>query len=137
MKQTSSPNHTDEMHESIADWIIEQASDAIIYSDLQGKIYYWNEAACQMFGFSKAEALGQSLNLIIPEHLRKAHWQGFHAAIESGTLKLSGKPTLTRALHKDNTQKLYVEMSFALVKDNRDQIQGSVSIARLAHTPAQ
>ena len=116
----------------LSDWIIEQASDAIIYSDLQGIIYYWNEAACQMFGFSKAEALGESLNLIIPEHLRKPHWQGFHTAIESATLKLSGKPTLTRALHKDPAQKLYVEMSFALVKDDNNRVQGSVSIARLA-----
>lgn len=121
----------------LSDWIIEQASDAIIYSNLQGVIYYWNEAACQMFGFSKAEALGQSLNLIIPEHLRKPHWQGFHAAINSGTLQLSGKPTLTRALHKNSTQKLYVEMSFALVKDDNNQVQGSVSIARLAHNPVQ
>lgn len=114
----------------LSEWIIEQANDAIIYSNLEGIIGYWNAAACELFGYSKAEALGESLNLVIPEHLRKPHWHGFYAAIESGNLKLSGKPTVTRALHKDRTQKLYVEMSFALIKDHQNQVQGSVSIAR-------
>lgn len=114
----------------LAELIIEQANDAVIYADHQGNIQCWNDAASRLFGFSKAEILGQSLNAIIPERARKAHWQGFNTAIQNGSLKLSGKPTLTRVVHKDVDKKLYVEMSFSLIKDHDGNVQGSVAIAR-------
>ena len=82
-----------------------------------------------MFGHTFAEAHGQSLDLIIPEHLRAAHWRGFDAAMANGTTRLNGRPTLTRALHKSG-RKLYVEMSFSLVADTDKTILGSVAIAR-------
>jgi PAS domain S-box-containing protein len=82
-----------------------------------------------MFGYSAAEALGQNLDLMIPEHLRKAHWRGFDAAIANGKTRLGGRPTLTRGLHKSG-QKLYVEMSFALVVDDTGAPLGSVAVAR-------
>ncbi|WP_233871886.1 PAS domain-containing protein [Paraburkholderia adhaesiva] len=113
----------------IAEWIIEQTSDALIYADREGKIVRWNEAATTLFGFGKDEALGASLDLIIPEHLRGPHWKGFDAAVASGTTRLGGHPTLTRGVHKTG-KKLYVEMSFALVKDDAAQIVGSVAMAR-------
>ncbi|MHA3083664.1 PAS domain-containing protein [Acinetobacter sp. ANC 5383] len=114
----------------LAELIIEQTNDAVIYADNHGNIQRWNDAASRLFGFSKAEILGQSLDAIIPERSRNAHWQGFNMAIQNGNLKLSGKPTLTRAVHKDVDKKLYVEMSFSLVKDNDGHVQGSVAIAR-------
>lgn len=115
----------------LAEFIIEQTSDAVIYADNHGNIQRWNDATSRLFGFSKAEVLGQSLDIIIPERACKAHWQGFNVAIQNGNLKLSGKPTLTRAVHKKNVDtKLYVEMSFSLVKDNDGHVQGSVAIAR-------
>jgi len=69
------------------------------------------------------------LDLIIPEHLRKAHWQGFDAAMENGMTRLGGRPTLTRGLHRTG-RKLYVEMSFALVRDATGSVLGSVAVAR-------
>ena len=113
----------------IAEWIIEQTSDALIYATRDGKIARWNHAASQLFGFSKEEALGQSLDLIIPEHLRAPHWKGFDAAVASGTTRLGGHPALTRATTKDG-RKRYVEMSFALVKDDAGEVVGSVAMAR-------
>src|SRR5690348_2974502 len=100
----------------LAEWIIAQTTDALIYSDREGKIVRWNAAAETLFGFTAAEALGSSLDLIIPERLRAAHWTGFDRAMASGATRLSGKPTLTRALRKDGAR-LYVEMTFAVVKD--------------------
>jgi PAS domain S-box-containing protein len=82
-----------------------------------------------MFGYSKAEALGQNLDLMIPERLRAAHWRGFNASMENGKTRLGGRPTLTRGLHKSG-QKLYVEMSFALVVDGAGSPLGSVAVAR-------
>ena len=109
--------------------ILGQAAEAVIYANRQGVIERWNAAAVAMFGYSATEALGQNLDMIIPEHLRKAHWRGFDAAMANGKTRLGGRPTLTRGLHKSG-QKLYVEMSFALVVDAADKALGSVAVAR-------
>jgi PAS domain S-box-containing protein len=109
--------------------IIEDVADALIYSDRAGTIMRWNRASTALFGFAADEALGQNLDLIIPEHLRAAHWKGFEAALASGAMKLAGRPTLTRALHKSG-RKLYIEMTFALVRDAEGRVQGSVAMAR-------
>ncbi len=114
---------------ALGDWIIEQVSDALIYADSAGNIVRWNAAASRLFGYGAAEALGASLDLIIPEHLRAAHWAGFNAAIASGNTRLLGRPTLTRAVGKGG-RKLYVEMTFALVKDPAGVAIGSVAMAR-------
>lgn len=109
--------------------ILEQMAEAVVYANREGLIERWNGAAAQMFGFSAAEALGQNLDLMIPEHLRKAHWRGFDAAMENGKTRLGGRPTLTRGNHKAG-RKLYVEMSFALVTDAAGAAVGSVAVAR-------
>jgi len=109
--------------------ILDDVADALIYADRSGTIRRWNRASTTLFGFTANDALGQSLDLIIPEHLRDAHWKGFDAALESGTMKLAGRPTLTRAQHKDG-RKLYIEMTFALVKDEGGAVLGSVAMAR-------
>ena len=89
-----------------------------------------NRASTALFGFHAEEALGQSLDLIIPEHLRASHWRCFEVAIATGAMKLQGRPTLTRALHKSG-RKLYVEMTFTIVKDDTEgEVLGSVAMAR-------
>jgi PAS domain S-box-containing protein len=113
----------------LAEWIVEQTTDALIYADRDGVILRWNQAATALFGFSSAEALGQSLDLIIPEHLRAPHWAGYRAAMASGSTRLAGRPSLTRAVRKDGN-KLYVEMTFAVVRDDAGAVVGSVAIAR-------
>lgn len=113
----------------LGELVLEQTAEAVIYANQTGIIERWNAAAAAMFGYSAAEALGQRLDLVIPEHLRKGHWRGFDAAIASGKTRLGGRPTLTRGLHKSG-QKLYVEMSFALVLDRSGSALGSVAVAR-------
>jgi PAS domain S-box-containing protein len=114
----------------LAERILDQVADAVIYANRSGAIVRWNRASVALFGFYTEEALGQSRNLIIPEHLRTSHWRGFNAAMTTGTTKLQGLPTLTRALHK-NGRKLYVEMTFAIVKgDAEDEVLDSVAVAR-------
>ena len=109
--------------------ILEQLADALIFADTDGRITGWNHAAAELFGYGSDEALGQSLDLITPERLRAAHWKGFQAAIDTGKTRLSGKPTLTKAIHKDG-RKLFVEMTFALVSDATGKVIGSVAVAR-------
>jgi PAS domain S-box-containing protein len=119
-----------EERSQLAERILDQTADAVIYADRTGTILRWNPAASALFGYSADEALGRSLDLIIPEHLRDAHWRGFEAAMTSGAMKLQGRPTLTRALHKSG-RKLYTEMTFAIVKAvGNDDVLGSVAVVR-------
>ena len=114
----------------LAESILEQIADAVIYADETGTIMRWNHAAAALFGYNSAEALGQNLDLIIPEHLRSAHWRGFEAAMTNGVMKLQGRPTLTRAKHQTG-RKLYVEMTFALVNGQAGGTAlGAVAVAR-------
>ena len=114
----------------LAERILDQLADAVISTDRSGAIIRWNHASTALFGYSAEEVLGQSVELIIPEHLRAAHWSGFDTAMEKGATKLEGRPTLTRALHKSG-RRLYVEMSFAVVKgDAESEVLGAVAMAR-------
>ena len=109
--------------------IVEQAADAMIFVDRDGLIRVWNRGAESLFGFAAAEVLGTSVDVIIPERLRAAHWRGFHAAIDSGRTKSGGRATVTRALRKDGG-KLYVELRFSLVKDPAGAVLGALAIGR-------
>ena len=110
--------------------ILEHIADAIICADRTGAIIRWNPASTALFGYSQEDAIGASLDLIIPKHLRAAHWRAFNAALVDGAMKLKGRPALTRAQHKSGC-KLYVEMTFAVVKSGIEgDVIGSVAMAR-------
>ncbi|WP_315792613.1 PAS domain S-box protein [Bradyrhizobium sp. SZCCHNRI1002] len=127
---TEAKSKSMEERSQLAERILDQTADAVIYADRTGTILRWNPAASALFGYSAEEALGRGLDLIIPEHLRDAHWRGFEAAMTSGAMKLQGRPTLTRALHKSGG-KLYTEMTFAIVKSaGNDEVLGSVAVVR-------
>lgn len=116
--------------------ILEQSADAIIYADREGRICLWNHAAERLFGFGAEEAIGQSLDLIIPERLRAPHWAGYDQAMAAGKTKHAGQPTRTKALQRSGETR-YVEMSFAVVADASGSVVGSVAIARAANPPAR
>lgn len=113
----------------LAGWLVQQSPDATIFSDKQGDIRVWNVAAERMFGFSAEQALGQNLDLIIPERLRRMHWRGFDAAIAAGVTKHSGKPMPTKALRADGSE-FYTEMGFALIFNDQGEVVGTVAQAR-------
>jgi PAS domain S-box-containing protein len=73
--------------------------------------------------------IGQSLNLIVPERLRPAHWKAFHQAIEAGRTRLGRRALVTRSVHKSGAS-LYVDLSFAIVRDAAGEVAGSVAVAR-------
>jgi PAS domain S-box-containing protein len=83
----------------------------VVYVDITGTITRWNGAARDLFGYSALEAFGQRLDLIIPPHLREAHWTGFTQAIHAGVTKHKGQTVLTGATHKDG-QHIYAGMAF-------------------------
>ncbi len=109
--------------------VVDQAPVSIIVSDREGNIIAWNRASESLFGFTSADVLGKSLDIISPEHLRKAHWDGFHGSVASGSTKYAGRVMTTRALHKDG-RKLYVDFSFGLLTDAGGAVIGVMSAGR-------
>lgn len=109
--------------------ILDQAPDAVIFADKSGLITYWNAAAERVFGHSANAALGQSLDLIIPEAQREAHWRGFDRALAAGETKYWGKALPTRAVRAD-AETIYVELSFAIVKSGGGEVVGALAFAR-------
>ncbi len=103
-------------------------ADELIFADREGVIRRWSAIAEAVFGYRADEAVGKSLDLIIPEHLRAAHWRGYRAAIAAGRTRLGGRPMRTRGTRKDGG-KVYVEMSFNLVTDADGAVAGAVASA--------
>ena len=109
--------------------VVEQAPDGIIFADREGVIQIWNSAAAELFGYLPEEAVGRTLDIIIPEHLRPTHWEGFGKAVASGYTKHGTGAMKTRATHKAG-QKLYVSLAFAVVKDREGKVIGAMATAR-------
>ena len=115
--------------ERLNDVVVEQAPDAVIFADVHGVIRLWNRRAEEIFGYSAAEVVGRSLNILIPERLREAHWSGFTNAVKTGETKYGGKVLTTRSAHKDG-RTLYVDLSFALLRERGGSVLGALAIAR-------
>src|SRR5512139_2329878 len=109
--------------------IVQALPEALVVVDLQQRIVLWNPAAERLFGYAEAEVLGAELNLIVPERFRAAHDAGFARAVASGELRVAGRVMRTRAQPKDS-RKLYVDFSFALVKDAQGRVVGVLATAR-------
>lgn len=90
------------MHTTVdLDQLLSAIGDAVLVSDASGAITLWNPAAERMFGYTEGEALGQSLDLICPERLRKRHWDGYHKSMETGQTRYGNDVLKVPAVHKD------------------------------------
>ena len=104
--------------------------DALVYSDAAGAIRLWNAGAERLFGFSSAEALGASLDIIIPENLRKRHWDGYHQTMRTGQTRYGdGQLLAVPALRKDG-QRLSVEFTIVPFKDPAGAMVGIAAVMR-------
>jgi PAS domain S-box-containing protein len=110
--------------------ILQSSSEAIMASDVEGKIMFWNPGATRIFGFDATEALGQSLDLIIPEKLRARHWQGYRHVMATGHSRYSEGDLLSvPALTKDK-QRISVEFTIAILRDDQGNMIGMASVMR-------
>ncbi|HKU86468.1 MAG TPA: PAS domain S-box protein [Casimicrobiaceae bacterium] len=107
----------------------ETTSDAIIFAGRDGIIRLWNRGAELIFGYTATEAIGRSLDLIIPERLRKAHWDAFDRSMETGLTKYTDRVLTTRSMRKDGAR-LYVDLGFGLVKDTNGVPVGAFATGR-------
>ena len=109
--------------------LIEHTADAILVADQQGHIRYWNDGAEHMFGYRAVEAVGQSLDLIIPENLRSRHWEGYFRVMATGQTKYISDMLSSPGVHKDGTR-LSLEFSIVLLCNDGGEIEGCASIMR-------
>ncbi len=116
------------MRESLFENMVKSAGDAIVFADKEGVIRVWNRGAEKIFGYSEAETLGESLDIIIPEKMRENHWNGYTRAMESGRTKYEGKLMPTKAIKKDGGS-IYVEMSLTIIRDDTET-KGALAIMR-------
>jgi PAS domain S-box-containing protein len=113
----------------LAEAVVTESSEAIVVTDPDGIIRLWNEGAARMFGFPASEALGASLDLIIPEKLRDRHWKGYRHSMATGTTKYGDTLLAVPATHQDG-RRLSIEFSVALLRDEAGEIVGISAIMR-------
>lgn len=110
--------------------LLGSASDAIIATDRQGRVTFWNPGAERIFGFSAAEAAGQSLDLIVPENLRARHWAGYNHAMATGESRYGHGDLLSvPGLAKDG-RRISVEFTIVMLRDAQHRPAGIVAILR-------
>lgn len=109
--------------------IVQNAADAIIVADASGKITLWNAGAERLFGFSAAEALGRTLDLIIPEAQRKRHWEGYQHVMRTGVTKYGTQLLRVPALRKDG-RRFSIAFTVGLLKDSAGAVEGIFAILR-------
>ena len=110
--------------------IVEGMPESVIVVDPAGVVRMWNAAAERLFGFTAAEAVGATLDLIVPQRFKPAHDAGFARAVASGELRVAGRVLRTRANHKEEGRKVYVDFTFSLLKAEDGSVRGVYAIAR-------
>jgi PAS domain S-box-containing protein len=114
----------------LAEAILATASDAIIATDRTGTISFWNPGATRIFGFTSEEAVGRSLDLIVPDNLRARHWASFNRVMETGETHYGHGDLLSvPALTKDG-RRISAEFTIVMLKDERSHPVGTVAILR-------
>ena len=110
--------------------LLEDAPDAIIYADFGGMIRFWNRGAERIFGYTEAEVLGHSLDVIIPESLRKRHWDAYAQTMRTGTTRYgAGDVLAVPAVRKDGTR-VSIEFSILLFRSHEGRMVGAAAILR-------
>jgi nitric oxide dioxygenase len=110
--------------------IVEGSPDAVVFGDAQGIIRLWNAGAEAIFGFTPAEAVGQSMDIIIPERLRGRHWDGYHRTMATGVSRYgAGDLLAVPAVTKDG-RSISIEFTIQMLKGPAGEILGPVATIR-------
>jgi PAS domain S-box-containing protein len=116
-------------HEWLCQYIVDHTQEAIIFADCEGMIRLWNRGAETIFGYTAAEVLGTSLELLIPERLRDRHRQGFRRTIATGVTKYNQQLLAVPAIRKDGAR-ISLEFTVLLIRGIDREILGIAAILR-------
>ncbi|MDF9787110.1 PAS domain-containing protein [Polynucleobacter sphagniphilus] len=109
--------------------LVRSIGDGVVISDAKGVIIYWNPAAERIFGFTESEALGKTLDLIIPERLRARHNEGYDHSMETGTTRYGDKLLTVPALHKSGSP-LSIAFTVSMIFDEHSKASAVAAIIR-------
>ena len=109
--------------------IVEDMPEAVVVSDLAGTIIFWNRGAELLFGHAVTDAVGQSLDLIIPERFRARHWEGYRRVMATGVTRYGRELLAVPAIRKDGSR-ISIEFSLALLRDDHGVIAAAVAVIR-------
>jgi PAS domain S-box-containing protein len=107
--------------------IVEDSPIGILYADREGKIRFWNAGAEAMFGYTPEEALGQSLDLIVPERQRARHWEGWARVMASGVTKYGRDALAVPATRKDGSR-ISIEFNIVLLRAPTGELLGAAAM---------
>jgi PAS domain S-box-containing protein len=113
-------------HQWLCEKIVDESQLAIIFGDKEGKILLWNRGAEEMFGWTASEAVGQSMDLIIPEKQRGRHWEGYEQVMQTGVSKYGRNLLAVPAQTKDG-RRISVEFNISLVRSPEGEITGAAA----------
>jgi PAS domain S-box-containing protein len=116
-------------HAWLCQQIVDQAQDAMIFADRDGVIRLWNAGAEAIFGYRAEEAVGRTLDLIIPAHLRARHWAGYRQVIATGITRYGREVLAVPALRQDGTR-ISLEFTIILLRDAAGDLLGPAAIIR-------
>ena len=109
--------------------LVEAVGDAIVVCDAKGAITFWNPAAERLFGFAEHEALGRSLDLIIPEKQRQRHWDGYNRTMQTGQTRYGNDVLRVPALHKDG-RTFSIAFTVAMLFSAEKKVTAIIAIIR-------
>ena len=109
--------------------LLQALGDGVVVCDAKGNITYWNAAATRIFGFSENEAIGQSLDLIIPERQRQRHWDGYDKTMATGQTRYGSDILRVPALHKEG-KPLSIAFTVALLHGPGGEVSAIVALVR-------
>ncbi|WP_273267094.1 PAS domain S-box protein [Flexistipes sinusarabici] len=118
------------MEKRVLEEFLEEAPDIILTVDRHGVIIYWNKSAEEIFGFTKKEAEGSSLDIIIPEKLQQRHWEGFNKVMETGKSKYSKRDMLSVPAMTKSGEKIFIEFTLTMVKGSSGDIEYCFAVIR-------
>ena len=110
--------------------LVTQAPDAIVYADDQGVIRLWNAGAERIFGYTEDEAIGKSLDIIIPENQRKRHWDGYGQTLATGVTRYGAGSLLSVPAIRKNGSRLSVEFTILPFHGEAGKIVGMAATMR-------
>jgi PAS domain S-box-containing protein len=109
--------------------LVRGLADAVLVADTNGTIVFWNGAAERLFGWSAPEAVGQRLDLIIPERLRPRHWDGWQRVMETGETKYGDSLLEVPAQHREGKQ-LSIAFTVSLLTGPDGTLAGLAAVVR-------
>ena len=122
------------MNEALPGGLIERLAidspDAVVIADAAGKIRFWNRSATRIFGFEESEALGRTLDLIVPERQRARHWEGYNRVMAGGASRYGAGDVLAVPAMRKDGKRISVEFTILPVRDAMGAMLGIAAFLR-------